>query len=220
MTEQGSAWYGGAVNEARLCYAGNRTRMISSIWKAVFSNAPSRIKVVLSTQFSWPLVTDKLLRCGGTHQFVDAVAVAPYFGAPIGANTTVDSLFAVDLPASIASIASTLPAHVSYAQAFNKPVITYEAGYGAIGDGTANDTAILVRSCMCMLACLVLVCFVRTYVCVRTYVRMSVRMFVCMYVCMYVYMYVCMDVCMYVCMYECLSSVRRLRLTPVCAHCT
>lgn len=42
LGEQGAAWYGGATNEARLCYVGYRTAAVSRVWRAVFG---SRVKV-------------------------------------------------------------------------------------------------------------------------------------------------------------------------------
>jgi hypothetical protein len=45
LNESGAAWYGGAINEARLCYVGNRTAAISVVWKAVFG---ARVKVRVS----------------------------------------------------------------------------------------------------------------------------------------------------------------------------
>ena len=75
MTVQGASWYGGVANEQRLCFVGNRTRVISTIFKARFGAAASRVKVVVQTQFSWTIVTSKLLSCGNTSAFVDAVGV-------------------------------------------------------------------------------------------------------------------------------------------------
>ena len=127
LGEQGAAWYGGATNEARLCYVGYRTAAVSRAWKAVFGSrvkvcvcATERspqyshllqvfansmgcllatvgtscqhlscaykattvrvvvrvgvwatvrgVQIVLQTQFSWTLVTSKILSCGQAFQ--------------------------------------------------------------------------------------------------------------------------------------------------------
>lgn len=155
MTEQGSAWYGGAANEARLCFAGNRTRAISQIWKEEFGAEASRVKVVVSSQFVWPLVSDKLLSCGATYQHVDYLALGPYFGDPslfATAGLTLDAVFNTHLPAAIQAQTTYLQQHKAYATARGVGLITYESGFGGTGDGTSNDLAIQV--CAVQLCCI------------------------------------------------------------------
>jgi hypothetical protein len=52
LGEQGNAWYGGAINEARFCYMGNRTAAVSVAFKAVFG---ARVKVSWSQGMHTPI---------------------------------------------------------------------------------------------------------------------------------------------------------------------
>ncbi len=72
---------GGATNEARLCFVAHRTANISRIWKEVWGAAAGRVNIVISGQAVWPITSSKLLSCGGAHKYIDALAIAPYFGS-------------------------------------------------------------------------------------------------------------------------------------------
>ena len=99
------------------------------------------------SQFVWPIVTDKLLSCNSTYQYVDHVAVSPYFGDSqlyLNPNTTVDELMESVIPESIASQVPLLQQHYNMSASRNVSLITYEAGFGGIGDGSATDLAIAV----------------------------------------------------------------------------
>jgi hypothetical protein len=63
MNEEGARWYGGATNEARLCYYAERTKNMSRIWKEVFGDDASRVIVVAEGQGVWPITSDKVLSC-------------------------------------------------------------------------------------------------------------------------------------------------------------
>lgn len=61
-----------------------RTANVSRIWKEVWGEAgqANRVVAVVSGQAVWPLTSAKLLSCGGpaVRQYIDALAIAPYFG--------------------------------------------------------------------------------------------------------------------------------------------
>jgi hypothetical protein len=56
-------WYGGATNEARLCFLAAKTANISAIWKGVWGQQAGRVLVVASGQAAWPITSDKILGC-------------------------------------------------------------------------------------------------------------------------------------------------------------
>jgi len=75
------------------------TQTISSIFRPIFNDTPSQLQVVVSTQAVNADTTRRILACQDTYQYVDGVAVAPYFGANLTNTTTMDQLFDTLLPA-------------------------------------------------------------------------------------------------------------------------
>ncbi|GFR45710.1 hypothetical protein Agub_g7119, partial [Astrephomene gubernaculifera] len=147
LTEEGSKWYGGATNEARLCFVGQRTANISKIWKSVWGTGAngnaSRVVVVVSAQAVWPITSSKLLSCGGAASYIDALAIAPYFGSY---NSSRDKNLTVfmntTLPSQINDTLNYVAQHAAIAAKYGKTLVAYEAGQGMNGDGSSNDLAI------------------------------------------------------------------------------
>ncbi|GIL87891.1 hypothetical protein Vretifemale_15933, partial [Volvox reticuliferus] len=143
LTEQGDKWYGGATNEARLCFTGQRTANISKIWKAVWAGHTERVIVVVSGQVSSNISSDKLLSCGNASKHIDALAIAPYFGSYNATRDTNLTIFMnTTLPAQINDIMEQVKRHVVVAAKYGKPLLAYEAGQGMAGDGSSTDLAI------------------------------------------------------------------------------
>ena len=98
---------------------------------------------MLQSQFGWAEVTPKILSCGNTHEKVDVVGLAPYFGFEfVQGTTTLDEAMDSLIPASIEAVRAGLAAPLAAAATYGLPVATYEAGYGATGDGSSEDLAI------------------------------------------------------------------------------
>ncbi len=116
--------------EARFCYLGYVTRNISTVWKQAFSDNPSRLVVVVSTQAVNADTTKRILACGETYKYVDAVAIAPYLFSPRINNLTLDDLIDIDLPLQIASINKTNFDHMKYTSQYNLRLLCYEFGPG------------------------------------------------------------------------------------------
>ncbi|KAG2452608.1 hypothetical protein HYH02_002845 [Chlamydomonas schloesseri] len=143
LTEEGNRWYGGATNEARLCFVAHRTANISRIWKTVWGSAAGRVNVVVSGQAVWPITSSKLLSCGGAHKHIDALAIAPYFGSysktrDTNLETFVNSTLVSQINESLAYVAQ----HAAIAANFSKPLLCYESGQGLVGDGSTQDVAL------------------------------------------------------------------------------
>ncbi|PNH02889.1 Tenascin-X [Tetrabaena socialis] len=143
-TEEGAKWYGGAVNEARLCFAALRTANISRLWKAAFGPAQAgRVVVVVSAQAVWPITASKLLTCRGAGADIDALAIAPYFGSyDKNRDTSLPVFMNVTLPGQIGGVVAQVSQHAAIAAANRKPLLAYEAGQGMVGDGSSTDLAI------------------------------------------------------------------------------
>ncbi|GIL67802.1 hypothetical protein Vafri_21078 [Volvox africanus] len=143
LTEQGNKWYGGATNEARLCFTGQRTANISKIWKAVWAGHTDRVVVVVSGQVSSNISSDKLLSCGNASAHIDALAIAPYFGSY---NTTRDTNLTIfmntTLPSQVNNTMDQVKLHAAITAKYGKPLLAYEAGQGMTGDGSSTDLAI------------------------------------------------------------------------------
>lgn len=85
--------------EARFCFLGVMTQTISSIFRPLFGDNPSRLQVIVSTQAVNADTTRRILACQNTYQYVDGVAIAPYFSANLTNTTSMDQLFNTLLPA-------------------------------------------------------------------------------------------------------------------------
>ncbi|GIL87895.1 hypothetical protein Vretifemale_15941 [Volvox reticuliferus] len=143
LTEQGDKWYGGATNEARLCFVGQRTANISKIWKAVWAGRAAQVVVVVSGQAVWNITSDKLLSCGNASKNIDALAVAAYFGSYNATRDTNLTIFMnTTLPAQANDAVEYMKLHAVIAAKYGKPLLAYEGGQGMAGDGSSTDLAI------------------------------------------------------------------------------
>jgi len=143
LGEEGNAWWGGAANEVRLCYVGLRTNQVADIWESVFGSR-ERLVVAVQGQYGWDITSGKLLDCGDAHEGIDVLALGPYFGAydRTNASQTLDHLLEIDLPVVLDALPDILAPHIAFAQQYGVGLITYESGYGDVGDGTSGDLAI------------------------------------------------------------------------------
>ncbi|GIL87884.1 hypothetical protein Vretifemale_15933, partial [Volvox reticuliferus] len=136
---------GGATNEARLCFTGQRTANISKIWKAVWAGRAAQVVVVVSGQAVWSITSDKLLSCGNASKNIDALAIAPYFGSYNATRDTNLTIFMnTTLPAQVSKTIDQVKLHADIAAKYGKPLLAYEAGQGMTGDGSSTDLAIQV----------------------------------------------------------------------------
>uniref|UniRef100_A0A383V938 EGF-like domain-containing protein n=1 Tax=Tetradesmus obliquus TaxID=3088 RepID=A0A383V938_TETOB len=140
MNEEGAKWYGGATNEARLCYYSERTKAMSMIWKGVFGDQWNRVVVVAQGQAVWPITSDKVLRCRNASSHIDALAVAPYFGSfSASRDTNMATYLSTTLPAQVDAAVVAVAAHADIAGKYGKPLIAYEAGSSI--DGSSGFAA-------------------------------------------------------------------------------
>jgi hypothetical protein len=102
------------------------TQTISNLWRnsSIFSSNPSRLSVVVSTQSVNADTTRRILACQNTYQYVDAVAIAPYFSANI-TGATADTLMDTKLPSNIQLINTTLKQHLIYVNQYNLKLFCY-----------------------------------------------------------------------------------------------
>ncbi|KAG2446050.1 hypothetical protein HXX76_000652 [Chlamydomonas incerta] len=143
LTEEGSRWYGGATNEARLCFVAQRTANISRIWKEVWGAAAGRVNIVISGQAVWPVTSSKLLSCGGAHKYIDALAIAPYFGSySKNRDTNLETFVNTTLVSQVNESLAYVSQHAAIAANFSKPLLCYESGQGLVGDGSSMDLAL------------------------------------------------------------------------------
>ena len=160
--------------QARFCFLGNRTRRIAQLWAAVWSfNATAaeaaalspaaaaslvnrsglprvhpRVRIVLSSQAVNADVTGRVLGCNGTGFYVDAVAIAPYFSAPLTAGNSgsdADLLPLADLVAGLAANIASWPAKIAQHRAAaapygRLPLVAYEAGQGLDANTYIQDS--------------------------------------------------------------------------------
>jgi hypothetical protein len=118
------------------------TQEIASIFRPVFSNTPSRLQMVVSTQAVNADTTSRILACQDTYQYVDGIAIAPYFSATLTNTTTMDDLFTSLLPANLATINATLKLHWQYASQYSLKMFCYESGQGLVG---MNPTQVAIQ---------------------------------------------------------------------------
>ncbi len=63
------------------------------------------------------------------------LAIAPYFGSyNASRDTSVDVLLNKSMSAGVDAALALVVQHAAYAQKYGKPLITYEAGQGLVGD--------------------------------------------------------------------------------------
>lgn len=128
--------------QARLCYMGQRTREVGDIFRAAFSagegdgdgeGVPAgRLRVVLASITVWDAMTEMLLDCDGAHNHVDALAIAPYFGAELrdefGSLYSLEHIFAETMPAGVDVILESASSAAAIARARGLELVMYEGG--------------------------------------------------------------------------------------------
>lgn len=84
-TRLGKARYPTASDrDANDFYYADRVRAVMTIWARVFAAQPNRLVRVLATQAGSELHPNAALSHANTARYVDALAIAPYFGPPSG----------------------------------------------------------------------------------------------------------------------------------------
>lgn len=131
--------------EARFCFYVKRSSEIFGIWKTVFGSA-DRLEFVYSSQAVQPYVSTLMLRCSSrlaVQTNATVLATAPYFGTYTpSVHTDFDLFMNTTLPNQIASISSTMAAHLAIAINYGLQLVTYEAGQGLQGSGSSTDFAL------------------------------------------------------------------------------
>ena len=117
------------------------TQTISSIFRPIFTDNPTQLQVVVSTQAVNADTTKRILACQDTYLYVDGVAIGPYFGANLTNTTTMDQLYTTLLPADLATINDTLKQHLNFTNQHNLKLLCYESGQGLLGENP-NQVAI------------------------------------------------------------------------------
>lgn len=119
--------------QARFCFLGVMTQTIATLWRPIFSSDPSQLQVIVSTQSVNADTTRRILACQDTYQYVDGVAIAPYFTANLTDQTTLNQLMDSLLPANILQIDSDLKSHLAFVNQYNLKLYCYESGQGMVG---------------------------------------------------------------------------------------
>jgi hypothetical protein len=100
------------------------TKKISNSWRKIFTTTLTRLSIVVSTQSVNADTTRRILLCQNTSQYVDAVAIAPYFTANL-TNSNANTLFNTTLPLNIQQINATLKQHLNYTNQYNIKLMCY-----------------------------------------------------------------------------------------------
>ncbi len=69
--------------------------------------------------------TKRILACGETYKYVDAVAIAPYLYSPNINNITLDELIDNDLPIQMTNINKTIFDHMKFTNQYNLSLFCY-----------------------------------------------------------------------------------------------
>ncbi|WP_174275096.1 hypothetical protein [Sphingomonas bacterium] len=133
-TQRGKKLYPGVSDDkANDYYYGDRVRELMSIWSDVFTGQRQRIVRVLGSM-GWDLRTDQRLGHKETWKYVDAVAIAPYWGdvpndVPSTGKARVEAVIA-KTPGYIDQALAAGHASKVMAAKYGLPLITYEGGPG------------------------------------------------------------------------------------------
>lgn len=138
--------YGNHAVEAGYRYYAQRSRELFALWEEVFGGRERFVRV-LGSWDTRPDITRKLLNYDETYRFVDAVAIAPYFGGNVKGfreSTTVDEIFALTTdPSSYRSLPEVLKMvkeQAQLAQQYGLDLLGYEGGQGLV-DWATRDSA-------------------------------------------------------------------------------
>ena len=147
--------------EARFCFLAWRSRAIYEIFVAAFAELPGglaaakmRVKLVIASQSVNPSVAARILSCNNSWVLpvTSVLAIAPYFSGGFDANAaaagwSVDHVFNVTIPASLAEVNTSVLAHAAIAAANGLELATYESGQGMLGStGSAQALVSAVNS--------------------------------------------------------------------------
>jgi len=126
-------------------YFAQRTSEIMGIWSNVYSGIPQQRYVrVLGAFIDNTYMTNTMLSWGNTFEYVDAVAVAPYFGGTMGRVNNVDATLAMS-PSQLAQylidielplIKDRMISQKDIANTYGLRLIAYEGGQHLVGVGT------------------------------------------------------------------------------------
>ena len=138
--------YGNHAVEAGYRYYAQRSRELFALWEDVFGGRERFVRV-LGAWDTRPDITQKLLNYDETYRFVDAVAIAPYFGGNVKGfreSTTVDEIFQLTTdPESYRSLPEVLKMvgkQATLAQHYGLDLLGYEGGQGLV-DWVTRDAA-------------------------------------------------------------------------------
>jgi hypothetical protein len=123
-----------------------KTTQVMKIWTDVFAGQTNRIVRVAATQAAVSTSADMVLSYPGTAQYVDALAIAPYFigGELAGLGATSDNLdswFATAVPPIMTRTIGWIDANRAVARKYGKRLICYETGQHFTT--ASNDVALL-----------------------------------------------------------------------------
>lgn len=142
--QEGEARGLGMGHEAVVARYAQKTAQVMKIWTRVFADNPSRLVRVAASQNSayW---AERIMSFGNTADYVDALAVAPYFGDDIFYKTTPTST----PDEQMLAMAQSVDERLGWAQQvrevasrFNKRFITYEAGQHVVTQDLAMQAQI------------------------------------------------------------------------------
>jgi hypothetical protein len=110
-----------------------KTAHVMKIWTDVFAGQTNRIVRIAATQAAVSTSADAVLSYPGTAQYVDALAIAPYFiGGELAAtgatSSNLDSWFATAVPPIMTRTIGWIDANRAVARKYGKRMICYETG--------------------------------------------------------------------------------------------
>ncbi len=133
--------------EAQLRFYARRATEVFAIWEGVFGG-DERLVRVLGSQAANPWVGTTIMDWEGAYEQADALAVAPYFGGPLGSPDTQDEVAMLSVEELLAASAmsmdevlTTAETSVMDAESRGLVLIAYEAGQhlAAFGNAVNND---------------------------------------------------------------------------------
>ena len=142
---------GDGFKSALLRYA-EKTRWAMRIWAQVFADRPGQLVRVAATQGDNPWTATVVLGEAKLAADVDALAVAPYFGADLFADGqqkgVTDTAVLLNVLAGKAKQTQTgyTTKNAEVARQYGKRLIAYEAGQHVVGEGNLGLVAQLNRS--------------------------------------------------------------------------
>lgn len=124
-----------------------RLAQVSKIVKEVFSDEPGRVRFVLGGQAANTFSAQTVLEYKDTAQWVDDIAIAPYFGIDLGNPATLGSVIGLSVEEILATcidnikveVAHWMDSYVALGAKFGKKIIAYEGGQHLVGFGGAQD---------------------------------------------------------------------------------